>query len=170
MRRWLRARRGKPTLVDRRAALREQAEAEAAGDYSPEEHAAMEAYLAEPDEDDDDEWSSFALVRPPRGEKQVVALIGAYDDEPRGQNPNCRPGVQAYLKFLEIQVRGTPGMPVENPEPFKPVEAVELVDGTAPAPKLEKPKRKRRRVKLEPALDRDSANLARFARKLKGET
>jgi hypothetical protein len=97
-----------------------------------------------------------------------VALIDGHG-EPRNSNPNCLRGVQRYLSYLETQVRGTPGMPVENPEPFQVIEAFELVDGPVVAAEPEKPKRKRRKVKPEPALDRDSVNLARFARRLKGE-
>jgi hypothetical protein len=96
-----------------------------------------------------------------------MALIDGYN-EPRKQNPNCRPGVQTYLKFLQSTVRGKPGFPVENPEPLIPVEAAELVDGIAAAP--EKPKRKRKPASNadRPTLDRDSANLARYARKITG--
>jgi hypothetical protein len=100
-----------------------------------------------------------------------MALIGAYDDEPRNQNRFCQPGVQRYLAWLETQIRGVPGGPVENPEPFIVREASELVDGPVVAPEPERPKRKRKPVREAdlPAPDRDSVNLARFARKLKGQ-
>jgi hypothetical protein len=63
-----------------------------------------------------------------------MALIGAYDDEPHRSNIYADAGYQRYLAFLESQVRGKPGMPVENPEPFQPVGAAELVDGPVGSP------------------------------------
>ena len=99
-----------------------------------------------------------------------MALIGAYDDEPRGQNPNCRPGVQAYLAFLATQVRGEPGRPRVNAEPFEPVEALELVDGVHPEPEPPKRRRKPRNMQRashleEPTPDKE---LRLLARKLTG--
>jgi hypothetical protein len=103
-----------------------------------------------------------------------VALIsGVYDNsDVPGRNPNCRRGVQEYLAHLESTIRGKPGRPVEDPEPFIPVEASELVDGPVVAPPPETPKRKRKAPRKAdmPARDRDAVNLASFARKLKGET
>jgi hypothetical protein len=99
-----------------------------------------------------------------------LALIGAYDEEPRKQNPNCRPGVQRYLAYLETTVDGEPGIPRAHRESFEPVESVELVDGPVVAPPPEKPARKRKPARKAdmPAPDRDSANLARYARKITG--
>lgn len=100
-----------------------------------------------------------------------MALIGAYDDEPHRSNIYADAGYQRYLAFLESQVRGKPGMPVENPEPFQPVGAAELVDGPVVAPEPGRPKGRRRRKQVRPQdiEPRGNTDLARYARKLKGE-
>jgi hypothetical protein len=72
-------------------------------------------------------------------------------------------GYQRWLARLEVD---------GEPEPFQVREEFELVDGPPPSPKpkLTPKPRKRRTVKPEEqASDRDSVNLARFARKLKGQ-
>jgi hypothetical protein len=77
---------------------------------------------------------------------------------------------QEYLAFLQSTVRGTPGRPRVNPEPYQlPPEASELVDGIAPAPEPEKPTRRRKQVKPQDLELRGNTDLARYARKLKGE-
>jgi hypothetical protein len=78
---------------------------------------------------------------------------------------------RASSPFLESTVRGTPGGPVENAEPFRVREAAELVDGPVVAPPPDEPRRKRKPVRKAdmPAVDRDAVSLARFARKLKGQ-
>jgi hypothetical protein len=100
-----------------------------------------------------------------------LALISAYDDEPRNHNLYADARYQRYLAHLESTVRGEPGEPVANPEPFIVQERSELVDGLVVAPAPEKPKRKRKPARKAdmPTLDRDSVNLASFARKVKGQ-
>jgi hypothetical protein len=52
-----------------------------------------------------------------------------------GQGPSFRErrAQQEYLAFLQSTVRGEPGRPRINPEPYRlPPEASELVDGIAP--------------------------------------
>ena len=98
-----------------------------------------------------------------------MALIDGYG-EPRNQNRFCAPGVQRYLEFLQSTVRGEPGRPVADPAPYRlPPEASELVDGVPPEPKPERSRKRKPARTLGPALDRDSVNLARYARKLRGE-
>jgi hypothetical protein len=96
-----------------------------------------------------------------------MALIGAYDSD-SNRNPTFAEW-QRYLAYLETLVDGEPGRPRATPEPFEPVEAFELVDGPVVAPPPEKPKRRRRAVKPRDLEPRGNTDLARYARKLKGE-
>jgi hypothetical protein len=104
-------------------------------------------------------------------DERVMALISAYDEEPRKHNIYADARYQRFLATPRVHGRGEPGGPVEDPEPFIPVGESELVDGIPPAPEPEKPKRKRKPARKAdmPARDRDAVNLARYARKLRGE-
>jgi hypothetical protein len=96
-----------------------------------------------------------------------MALIGAYDDD-RRRDSDCRMdrGYQRYLKWLETQERAIP-------DPFEIRERAELVDGPVAAPPPPKPRKHRKRKPARradmPARDSDSINLAKYARKLRGE-
>jgi hypothetical protein len=100
-----------------------------------------------------------------------LALIGAYDEEPRKQNIYADVRYQRYLAHLESTVVGEPGRPRAIPEPYQePPEAGELLDG--PVAPSETPGRQRKRKPVRKAdmlaLDRDAVNLARYARKITG--
>jgi hypothetical protein len=106
-----------------------------------------------------------------------VALIGGGNEPAPKLHSNCRPGVQRYLQYLESTVRGTPGMAVENPEPFQIREEAQLIDGPAVQPKPSqkpklapsKPRRKRQRVKAEDLEPRRDVALQQYCRRLKGQ-
>jgi hypothetical protein len=99
-----------------------------------------------------------------------MALIGAYDDD-GNRHRNSAPSWQRYLEHLESTVRGEPGRPRVNPEPFQVREESELVDGPVVAPPPPRSKRKGKApLKADmPAPDRDAVNLKAYARRLKGE-
>jgi hypothetical protein len=99
-----------------------------------------------------------------------MALIsGVYDDEPRNHNLCADARYQRFLEHLESKVVGEPGRPRAIPEPFEPVEAMELVDGpvVAPVPPPKPPRRPKRGQVAEefPTGDRE---LKALARKLTG--
>jgi hypothetical protein len=100
-----------------------------------------------------------------------MALISAHpDDEPRNHNLYADARYQRFLAHLESTVRGEPGGPVTEPEPFIPVGETELVDGIPPAPEPPRPPR-RKRPKRRPVPEdfpTGDRELKALARKLTG--
>jgi hypothetical protein len=101
-----------------------------------------------------------------------MALIDGGNEPASRLHPNCRRGLQEFYAYLESQVRGEPGGPVQSPEPFQVREEAELVDGPVQAPPPEKPRKHRKRKPPRkadmPAPDRDAITLAKYARTLTG--
>jgi hypothetical protein len=77
---------------------------------------------------------------------------------------------QEYLAWLQTQVRGEPGRPRVSPEPLIVREASELIDSPTTTPPVpERSKRRRKAVKPQDLEPSGNTDLARYARKLKGE-